>query len=286
METIHSQIEAYLDFCKYNRNMTRQTLSSKRAVLNQFARQVAIEDMREFTNEVFKSWQKSLLCSGTVAARTVNTRVNHVISLCRWLKEEGYSVPINLNRVYRLEEDPPRRKFFTRKEIVRAKNYADELSWLLISLAFDSGLRISELRNLRLSNVSDREMNIIGKGRKAGRLFMSQETRDKLDCWIDSQKINDYLWPSPKYNDGRPYSVDELRYRMKRAFDKAGLDGFYPHALRHSFGTELQINGAPIDVAQRLMRHSSMATTEKYLHGLDDCRLVEMYDKFKTPTGV
>lgn len=281
MNQITKQVEDYLNFCMYNRNMTRQTMSSKQAVLFQFVKQISVEDMQDFTNEHYKQWQKMLAQSGTVSARTINTRASHIINMCKWLKDEGYSIQLKFSRIYKLEEDPPRRHFFTRKQIERAKEYADAFSWLLISLAFDSGLRISELQNLRLENISGREMRIVGKGRKPGQLFMSQETRDRLDRWIDTRSIDDYLWPSPAYDDGRPYSLDEMRYHMRKAFKRAGLKGFYPHSLRHSFGTELQVNGAPMAVTQKLMRHSNMATTEKYLHGLDNRQLARMYDEFK-----
>lgn len=280
MDPITKQIEEYLDFCLYNRNMTKQTMDSKRAVVYQFSRQINVKDLQTFTNDDFNDWQKSLLQSGTVSARTINTRSSHVISMCRWLKDEGYSIPLKHSRIYRLKEDPPRRHFFTRDQIELAKSCASDLAWLLISLSFDSGLRISELQNLRLENINGKTMRIVGKGRKAGQLFMSQETRDRLDVWIERHRIQDHLWPSPAYDDDRPYGADELRYHMRKAFKRAGLEGFYPHSLRHSFGTELQTNGAPIDVTQKLMRHSSVATTEKYLHGLDN-KLEDMYEKYR-----
>lgn len=280
MQPIAKQVEEYLNFCLYNRNMTQQTMSSKSAVLFQFMKAVEVQDMQDFTNEKFNQWVEVQLKSGTVSSRTINTRASHVISMSKWLKDMGYDIPLKFSLVYKLKEEPPRRNFFTREQIEKAKEYADAFSWLLISLAFDSGLRISELRNLRLENINGRQMRIVGKGRKAGQLFMSEETRERLDKWIEHNDIDDYLWPSPAYEDGRPYSLDEMRYHMRKPFKRAGLEGFYPHSLRHSFGTELQTNGAPIDVTQKLMRHSSVATTEKYLHGLDN-RLEDEYDKYK-----
>ena len=280
MNPIKKQVAEYLNFCLYNRNMTRQTMTSKTAILNQFVEMIEVDDMKDFTNEVYNRWVESLLKSGTVSARTINSRASHVISMCKWLKDMGHDIPLKFSLIYKLKEDPPRRHFFSRDQINKAKEYADALGWLLVSLCFDSGLRISELQNLRLENIQGRQMRIIGKGRKAGQLFMSEETRERLDKWIEINNIEDYLWQSPAYEDGRPYSLDELRYQMRKPFQRAGLEGFYPHSLRHSFGTELQVNGAPLDVTQKLMRHSSVATTEKYLHGLDN-RLEDEYDKFK-----
>ena len=259
--------------------MTKQTLIGKRATLSLFVRQVGLSDLREFTNEELNAWQSAMLKSGTVSARTINLRTRHVRCFCKWLRDEGHDISLNLNRIYKLKEEPPRRNFFTREEIERAKSHADELTWLLISLTFDSGLRISELGSLRLDDIEGRCIRVVGKGRKRAQLFMSQETYDRLNDWIDEQGISDYLWPSPNRID-QNRSVCSIRLRMRKAFELAGLEGFYPHSLRHSFATELQVNDAPMYVTQRLMRHASIATTERYLHGLDDKKLVDVYDQF------
>lgn len=236
--------------------------------------------MQQFTNKHFNAWVEYQLKSG-VSGRTVNTRASHIIAMVKWMKDMDYSMQLRVSLIHKVKEDPPRRHFFTREQIEKAKRHAFEMEWLLISIMFDSGLRLSELTNLRLENIKGREVRIIGKGRKARQTFITEPTRQRIDRWVTRKNIDDYMWPSPMYRDGRPYSTDEIRYIMSRPFERAGIEGFYPHAIRHSFGTDLQRNDAPLMAIQSLLGHSSVATTEKYLHGLDN-RLEDTYDKYKS----
>ena len=105
-------------------------------------------------------------------------------------------------------------------------------------------------------------------------------TRDQVEKVIENAEPMTRLLISPAYDDGRPYSIDELRYKMRREFEKVGIDGFYLHALRHSFATDIQKRGASISQAQRLLRHSNSATTEVYLHALDS-GMINVYDRLK-----
>jgi len=283
MKPIDKQVEEYLNYCLYNRRMTEQTMRSKEYILNKFAQQRHVDDMQKFTNKHFNAWVEYQLRSG-VSGRTVNTRASHIIALVKWLKDMDYSMQLRISLIHKVKEDPPRRNFFTREQIELAKHSASEMEKLLISIMFDSGLRLSELTNLRLENLKDREIRIVGKGRKARQTFITDPTRVLLDRWILRRNIDDYLWPSPMYKNGKPYSTDEIRYIMSKPFDRAGIEGFYPHAIRHSFGTDLQRNEAPLMAIQSLLGHSSVATTEKYLHGLDN-RLEDTYDKFKSLTA-
>lgn len=256
-------------------------MRSKRYILERFAKQRHVSDMQEFTNKHFNNWVEFQLRRG-VSGRTVNTRASHMVVFTRWLKDMDYKIVLKFSLIEKVKEDPPRRNFFTREQIELAKQHANHLEGLLIDMTFDSGLRLSELTNLRMENVDSRKLRFVGKGRKDRQSFITEPTRDSLSRWIYEKKITDYLWPSPMYKDGRPYSIDEIRHLMGRPFERAGIEGYYPHALRHSFGTDLQRNKAPIMAIQKMMGHESIATTQKYLHGLDSM-MDETYDQYKGP---
>lgn len=280
---IYAQIEEYLDYCRA-RQFTEQTMDTKSRVLLKFAELGIIDDMQKLTNKDINKWmamQSSGAATGNkVSGRTINSRLNHIVAFIKYLRDMDYDISIKTRLIEPAKEKPPRRNWFTREQVERVLENAEPMTRLLISLTFDSGLRATELKNLRLRNISGREMNIIGKGNKAGTVFMTPRTREWMDEWIAWKGITDYLWPSPAYTDGRPYSIDELRYKMRREFEKAGLEGFYLHALRHSFATDIQIRGASISQAQRLLRHSNSVTTEVYLHALDS-GMMDVYDQLK-----
>lgn len=285
---IYAQIEEYLDYCRA-RQFTEQTMDTKSRVLIKFAELRIVDDMQKLTNKDINKWmamQSSGAATGNkVSGRTINSRLNHIVAFIKYLRDMDYDISIKTRLIEPAKEKPPRRNWFTREQVERVLENAEPMTRLLISLAFDSGLRATELKNLRLRNISGREMNIIGKGNKAGTVFMTPRTRGWMDEWIAWKGITDYLWPSQSYTDGRPYSIDELRYKMRREFEKAGLEGFYLHALRHSFATDIQIRGASISQAQRLLRHSNSVTTEVYLHALDS-GMMDVYDQLKLGTAI
>ena len=80
--------------------------------------------------------------------------------------------------------------------------------------------------------------------------------------------------------NGEPPTVNTVRKWLREAFAAAGFEGFYPHALRHSFATDLQIRGASVMEIKEMIGHESVATTERYLHGFDG-RMRELFDKYR-----
>lgn len=280
---IYAQIEEYLDYCRA-RQFTKQTMDTKTRVLTKFAELGLVDDMQELTNRDINKWmsmQSSGAATGNIiSGRTINGRLNHIVAFIKYLRDMDYDISVKTRLIEPAKEKPPRRSWFTREQVERVLENAKPMEKLLISLTFDSGLRATELRNLRLKNINGREMNIVGKGNKAGTVFMTPRTKLWMNEWINNKGITDYLWPSPAYDDGRPYSIDELRYRMRREFERVGIEGFYLHAMRHSFATDIQTRGASISQAQRLLRHSNSATTEVYLHALDN-GMIGVYDQLK-----
>jgi site-specific recombinase XerD len=154
------------------------------------------------------------------------------------------------------------------------------MEWLLFKLIFDAGLRLSELTNLRLCEINDRQLNYIGKGRRQRESYISPETRKRLDDYIDKNNITDYLWRNPYSKTGKPYSTGTIYTKIKRVLQYAGFPDGYPHAIRHSFATDGQMNGANILELQEMLGHSKSDITQVYLHGLTGQRK-KIFDQYK-----
>ncbi|MDR2336486.1 MAG: tyrosine-type recombinase/integrase [Candidatus Nomurabacteria bacterium] len=273
---IDAQIDEYMDYCTYTRRMSEMTISSKRHTYAHFVIGSKCHDIEDLDNTAFNRWVKYQTEKG-VSSRTINTRIAHVMSMLRYHREMGLNMPIKLPLITKLKEEPARRVFYSASQIEKALEYADKLSWLLIKICFDAGLRISELRNMRLDNLSGRQIKLVGKGLKLREAYLNRETYHKLQGWIKDNNIKDALWVN---RQGRKYSVDELRIKMRKPFYAVGLMDFYPHALRHSFGTDIQKKGASLLEMQQMLGHSNAQTTERYIHGLDG-QLKNLFAKYK-----
>ena len=283
LKSIDKQIDEYLNYCENVRRMSEQTLHSKRWICREFLKTIKIDSLSELSNKHINEWieeQTARGCSG----RTINSRLVNLVAMLRYFQDMGISFPkLKLRLIIKCKEQPPRRVYYTREQIEQVLRYADHLEWLLIKLCFDCGLRISELRNLRLMNLNGRMVTFIGKGSKARESYMSKEAKSRLDDWIQRNRISDFIWVrTPGKNE--PMSVEDIRYLMKKPFYQAGFKNFYPHALRHSFATDIQKHGASLMETKEMLGHARIETTERYVHGLEG-HLEYFFDKYKFTTA-
>lgn len=157
----------------------------------------------------------------------------------------------------------------------------------MLEMLYGSGLRVSELVNLRAEQVDWEEefLRITGKGNKtryvplggvAARALRSylQHARPRL---LRNGKRADVLFLS---NRGERLTRDRIRQIIKERARDAGLpENVYPHILRHSFATHLLENGADLRVIQDMLGHASLSTTQVYTH-VDQKRLVSLHQSF------
>lgn len=283
LKSIDKQIDEYLNYCENVRRMSEQTLHSKKWICMEFLKTIKIDSLNELSNKHINEWieeQTARGCSG----RTINSRLVNLVAMLRYFQDMGVSFPkLKLRLIIKCKEQPPRRVYYTREQIEQVLRYADHLEWLLIKLCFDCGLRISELRNLRLMNLNGRMVTFIGKGSKARESYMSKEAKTRLDDWIQRNRISDFIWVrTPGKNE--PMSVEDIRYLMRKPFYQAGFKNFYPHALRHSFATDIQKHGASLMETKEMLGHARIETTERYVHGLEG-HLEYFFDKYKFTTA-
>lgn len=283
LKSIDKQIDEYLNYCENVRRMSEQTLHGKKWICREFLKTIKIDSLSELSNKHINEWiaeQTARGCSG----RTINSRLVNLVAMLRYFQDMGISFPkLKLRLIIKCKEQPPRRVYYTREQIEQVLRYADHLEWLLIKLCFDCGLRISELRNLRLMNLNGRMVTFIGKGSKARESYMSEEARSRLDDWIQRNRISDFIWVrTPGKNE--PMSVEDIRYLMRKPFYQAGFKNFYPHALRHSFATDIQKHGASLMETKEMLGHARIETTERYVHGLEG-HLEYFFDKYKFTTA-
>lgn len=274
---IHKQLNEYLDYCANVRQMSRMTMHAKESALRFFMVESRCDDLQELTNKKFDNFIKGEIERG-IAARTINMRTAHVIALVKYYREMGMSIPLRIPLIVKLKEQPARRVHYTAEQIKQVLEQCDDFEWLLIKIAFDTGMRITEITRLSVEQISGRRISFIGKGTKAREVYVSDECRERLQEWLEDHGIHEgRVWLNAW---GYPMGADTLRRTMKAAFVRCGHDDFYPHSLRHSFSTDIQKKGADIMVIKEMMGHSNVATTERYLHGFEG-QLQLLFDTYR-----
>jgi site-specific recombinase XerD len=160
----------------------------------------------------------------------------------------------------------------------------------ILELLFSSGLRVSELTNLDRGhiNLERREFMVRGKGQKDRPVFISPAAADCLATYIKSRTDN--YQPLFIHYSGSKNGLDEGMYtritprsiqRMVKHYSRlAGITkDVTPHTLRHSFATDLLINGADLRSVQALLGHANIATTQIYTH-ITDPQLRSVHERF------
>lgn len=165
----------------------------------------------------------------------------------------------------------------------------------IIELLYSGGLRVSELVGLNRDsiNLERREFMVRGKGSKDRPIFISQSAADRVQDYLDAR--TDSL-PALFLNNSRHLqAVDQSgNYRrmtarsVERIVEKyARLAGITkhvsPHTLRHSFATDLLMNGADLRSVQSMLGHADISTTQIYTH-VTDAHLKEVHEKFHSET--
>ena len=278
MRKIEKQVLRYLNYCEKVRGMSPNTVNFKRFVIRKFIEVTGLRSLKRLDNEMFNKWVLRELDDG-VSARSLNTYNAVILAMVRYFIESGIIVPLNIRLIKSLGEEKSERKFYAREEIEKVVKLSDYLTGLMIRVMFETGMRIAELTRVRVSDFQGRKVKFIGKGKKIREAYISEETYILLCRYIKEYKVSDYLWGFRAVN-GEPPTVNTVRNMLKEAFKAAGFEGFYPHSLRHSFATNLQIKGASVIEIKEMMGHESVATTERYLHGFDG-RLEELFEKYR-----
>lgn len=231
------------------------------------------------------------------------TQNYHLIALRNFLK---YCAKRDIATLAADKVELPRTKrrqvsFLTTEETERLINTVDTNTTsglrdrAIVELLFSSGLRVSELTNLNRDhiNLQRGEFMVRGKGQKDRPVFISPEATEWLALYLKSR--NDTAVPlfvrysGFKTGDERgesfrltPRSVQRL---VQHYAKMAGITKHVsPHTLRHSFATDLLMNGADLRSVQSMLGHSNISTTQVYTH-VTDQHLKEVHEKFHRSHG-
>ena len=230
----------------------------------------SFDDLQNFVFETFKS-----ISSAKTQARLLSS----IHSFYRFLLYHQYiqQDPSELLEMPRIEKRLP--EVLTLDEIdamiaqIDMSKAEGHRNRAIIEMLYGSGLRVSELTELKLSNIYRKEgyMRIIGKGNKQRLVPISPEADKQLGYWLEDRAKLDI---KPEAVDiaflnhyGRQLTRAMIFTIVKQLAKAAEIrKTISPHTLRHSFATHLLQNGADLRIIQQLLGHESIVTTEIYTH--------------------
>jgi integrase/recombinase XerD len=141
----------------------------------------------------------------------------------------------------------------------------------ILATLYGAGLRVSEVVNLKVSDL-DRERRVIwvrgGKGNKDRQVMLAEALREVLTAYWRWKRPTEWLFPGEKM--GYPLSRETVFRIARESAKRAGISKLvHPHSLRHAFATHLLDEGVNLLVIQTLLGHAHLKTTARYLHVAD-----------------
>jgi len=290
----------FLEYLEIEQNRSQKTIANYDHYLTRLMDYAGEIKVADIDAEMIRKWRLWLNRLGTNTSDELqkSTQNYHLIALRSFLKFcAKRNIPalpadkIELARTTRKQVT-----FLTPEEVSRVfeQPNIDKLPGLrdraILELLFSSGLRVSELVGLDRDhiNLKRREFTVRGKGQKDRPIFISPEAADWIQRYIDAREDN-----------SRPLFA---RYSGTKQIDRSGnfhrltarsvqrMVGRYallagitkhvsPHTLRHSFATDLLMNGADLRSVQALLGHSNISTTQIYTH-VTDLHLKKVHEQY------
>ena len=196
---------------------------------------------------------------------------------------QNLSLPRRWKRLPKALSSQEIEKLLTPESPETPQNLCDQA---VLELAYASGLRLAELRGVRLEQLHLEAgfVNVIGKGNKERVVPLGRKAIAAIQRYLDSGRPKLVTARSPATvfltKRGTPFAAVTLWLRIKQRVRRAGISrNITPHMLRHSFATHLLENGADLRVIQELLGHANISTTEVYTHVAGN-RLREVHQRF------
>lgn len=290
----------FLEYLEIEQNRSQKTIRNYDHYLTRLHDYAGDISVLDITPELIRKWRLWLNRLGTNTSDELqkNTQNYHLIALRSFLKfcskrniEALAPDKIELARVVRkqvtfLSEDELTR-LFSAPDITTEQGIRDRT---ILELLFSTGLRVSELVALDRGhiNIKRREFMVRGKGQKDRPVFVSQDAADWVQAYID--KRSDTTNPlfiryagrkqTDTSGDFKRLSARSIQRLVAQYALLAGITKHVsPHTLRHSFATDLLMNGADLRAVQAMLGHSNIATTQIYTH-VTDPHLRNVHEQF------
>ena len=261
---------------------------------NQYLSAIAPDDVLRFLDRLAVSGYKKGKLTKPYAPATVNRYKNFLSGVFTDALDRELVTrhPMKGRKRFKnRQENNLRERFLSPQEERRLLEFAVPWLSVLVRFALATGMRRGEILRLRLQDV-DREKRQARlrdpKSRKDQFVLLNRSAEgvlDELDPFLVDGKVQPWVFVNAK--TGRPYTEDEVDHAFRAALDRAGLQDFHFHDLRHTAGTRMYQRTKDIKAVQRFLRHSSLTPTLRYVHdGEEDLRAaVESLDAVDDGAG-
>ncbi len=225
------------------------------------------KDIADVSREELEAFLQKLKAD-TYTAKSISRKINSMKTFYRFLKASslvGVDPAMDIEHP-KYDVKPPRVLSKLEYRALRDACRADMRIYAIVELFLQTGLRIGELANLKLTDVQDSRLSVAAQEGHPGRTVpLNRPAKEAISRYLsarDKATASDALFIT---KTGRPLLIRNIRTAIDRYFRVAGIEGAKVNDLRHTFIAHHLMAGTPITTLSKFVGHKRLSTTEKYL---------------------
>lgn len=282
-------IDLYFQYLRVEKGVSNDTIKSYAYDLNEFFKALDKKTTDDFLptdiSDFIKLQNKKLMSSATIMRRLSSTKNFYLFLEKEHIIQEhlkNIETPHAIKRLPLVISIDDVEKLLEAPDIEKPEGQRDRA---MLEIMYSSGLRVSELINLKLKQINTQKgiIDVIGKGNKERKVPIGEYALEYLNLYIEHGrrknigKKTDYLFLN-RY--GNPISRQYFFMQVKKYAREVGInEDISPHTLRHCFATHMLENGAELRAVQEMLGHSNIATTQIYTN-ISSKRILSAYDLY------
>jgi integrase/recombinase XerC len=267
----------FIKYLSSEKRFSEHTIKSYATDLKQFTSFLLsefqiIDEINEISFQIIRTWIASLLEKG-INPRSVNRKISTLKTYFKFLIREGMLIENPITKVVAPKSKKRLPVFIEEDQIASLlnevqfeKGFVGQRNKLIIELFYVTGIRLSELINIKISDVdlNKQSIKVLGKRNKERIIPLSSNVVNDLNIFIENNQKNKYLFTNL---EGEKL-YNKLVYRLVNKYIAkiSSVNKKSPHILRHTFATHMLNNGADINAIKELLGHANLSATQVYTH--------------------
>lgn len=278
MEKLINQFIEYLEYEKRYSKKTIINYEKDLELFNTYLKENKITDIKNIDYNTIRKYL-SHLHEKKYLSSSISRKISTLRSFFKYNLKENKITNNPMTLISNPKKEKKLPKYLNYEEMEKLLNSIDtsELEGirnkLIIELLYSTGIRVSELVNIKIKDIriKENQINILGKGNKERIVLFGEKAKEMIKIYLNAYKeyfkgniLNDYLLINKK---GKQLTTNKIELIVKDVLKKSSLKlNISPHTLRHTFATHMLDSGADLKSVQELLGHENLKTTAIYTH--------------------
>jgi integrase/recombinase XerC len=269
---------SFLEYLQYEKRFSNHTVLAYSTDLAQFItyldKEYEVKELQEINHTLIRSWIVSMM-DKKVSARSVNRKITTLKTFYKYLLRQQL---VKENPMLKIQSPKTSKRLpvFVEKDNMNAlldtiefgSDFDGERDKLMLELLYATGMRLSEMINLKQADISlnSLQLKVLGKRNKERIIPFNNELKRQMETYLERTEVKnkEYLFitkTGKKLYEKFVYRVVNKYLSLVTSIQKKS-----PHVLRHTFATHMLNNGADLNAIKELLGHANLSATQVYTH--------------------